>query len=63
MKQPKLLAVVALYFLNTAVAADLFVTVAPVSELQNRITTEFPASGASGNESFVIGTIRRNYSY
>ena len=44
MKQPKLLAVVALYFLNTAVAADLFVTVAPVSELQNRITTEFPAS-------------------
>ena len=44
MKQPKLLAVVALYFLNTAVAADLFVTVAPVSELQKRITTEFPAS-------------------
>ena len=44
MKQPKLLAVVALCFLNTAVAADLFVTVAPVSELQKRMTTEFPAS-------------------
>ena len=44
MKQPKLLAVVALCFLNTAVATDLFVTVAPVSELQKRMTTEFPAS-------------------
>ena len=44
MKQPKLLAVVALCFLNTAVAAELFVTVAPVSELQKRMTTEFPAS-------------------
>ena len=44
MKQPKLLAVVALCFLNSAVAADLFVTVAPVSELQKRMTTEFPAS-------------------
>ena len=44
MKQAKLLAVVALCFLNTAVAADLFVTVAPVSELQKRMTIEFPAS-------------------
>ena len=43
-EQPKLLAVVALCFLNSAVAADLFVTVAPVSELQKRMTTEFPAS-------------------
>ena len=64
MKQPKLLAVVALCLLNTAVAADLFVTVAPVSELQKRMNTEFSSQcGASGNESSVIGNIRRNYSY
>lgn len=45
MKQMNLLAVAGLCLLGTATAsADVVVTVAPVSELQEQMTAEFPAS-------------------
>ena len=45
MRRINTLAVAGLYLLGVAtVSADVFVTVAPISELQGRMTAEFPAS-------------------
>ena len=58
MKRVNTLAVSGLCFLfAAAVSAQVFVTVVPVSELQKRVTTEFPASA----EPIETSLCRREY--